>query len=132
MRLPIALTCLILWLGACSTSAPAASSAAVTTSAASAPAPAEAAEEVGEQARWTVEGDTVHVNNHLCAVSHSPLDVKKLDKFQSRVAYTGDDPRFKGKEMVFNQCCAMCIQSFPGQWEDGSEAVLKFHGLAES
>ncbi len=83
----------------------------------------------GETAAWTVEGTVVHVNNHLCAVSHSPLDPQKLDAFASTVAYSGPDPRFAGKTLVFNQCCEMCIERFPAMWMKDPDAILRFHGL---
>ena len=83
----------------------------------------------GETAHWTVEGAEVHVNNRLCAVSHSPLDPAKLDAYVSHVAYTGDDRRFAGKTLVFNQCCEMCIERFPKMWAKDPDAVLRFHGL---
>lgn len=83
----------------------------------------------GETAHWTVEGAEVHVNNRLCAVSHSPLDAAKLGAYPSRVAYEGNDPRFVGKTLVFNQCCEMCVERFPKMWAKDPDAILRFHGL---
>lgn len=85
----------------------------------------------GEVAQYEIIGDTVYVHNRLCAVSHSPLAEDKLGKFVSKVAYQGDDPRFKGKQMVFNQCCKMCIKSFPTMWAEDPDSVLAFHGLQQ-
>lgn len=86
-------------------------------------------EGVGEQAPYRVEGDTVFVNNRICAVSHSPLDPHNLDRFVSRVKYNGPIAKFKGKTLLFNQCCEMCIQNFPSLWKSERDAVLRFHGL---
>jgi hypothetical protein len=83
----------------------------------------------GETAHWTVEGGEVHVNNRLCAVSHSPLDPAKLDAYVSRVAYAGEDLRFAGKTLVFNQCCEMCVERFPKMWREDPDGILRFHGL---
>lgn len=83
----------------------------------------------GETAAYTVEGDVVRVNNTRCAVSRSPLDPVKLDAFTSTVAYEGADPRFRGKKMVFNQCCAMCNERFPALWAADPDGILRYHGL---
>ncbi|NOY27231.1 MAG: hypothetical protein GXP62_15285 [Oligoflexia bacterium] len=134
--LPLAIAGLI---AGCDTTAP---DAAATPAPASASAPAPTAQSGrtltstaksadGEVAQYEIVGDTVYVHNHLCAVSHSPLADDKLDKFVSTVTYQGDDPRFKGKQMVFNQCCNMCIKRFPAMWAEDPNSILAFHGLQQ-
>lgn len=89
----------------------------------------EQAATTGEVADYRVDGETVYVGNRLCAVSRSPLDPSTLGQFTSTVTYEGSDPRFVGKELVFNQCCEMCIERFPAMWAQDAEAILRFHGL---
>ena len=84
---------------------------------------------VGELAPYRIEGDVVYVNNRICAVSHSPLREGQLDRYQSRVVYDGPDPRFRGKTLVFNQCCPMCIQTFPELWRQHRDRIMRYHGL---
>lgn len=86
----------------------------------------------GEISKYKIIGDTIYVNNHICASSHSPMEKEALGIFTSKVKYNGTDPlfkKFKGKTLVFNQCCEGCIQAFPKQWADGAEEILAFHGL---
>ncbi len=97
--------------------------------------PAVAQTSIADQAKraapggYTIEGDVVFVNNHTCAVSGSPLADKDLTKFQSRVAYDGPVEEFKGKTLVFNQCCNMCIKSFPDMWAKDRDTIMLAHGL---
>lgn len=83
----------------------------------------------GERAAWTEVDGIIHVNNRLCAVSHSPLAPDQLGTFTSTVAYHGSDTRFSGRKLVFNQCCAMCRERFVSNWEADAEQILRFHGL---
>ncbi len=83
----------------------------------------------GEQARFEVDGDTVRVNNTLCASSRSAMDPSTLGQFVSRVQYAGNDPRFQGRTFEFNQCCGGCIARFPQQWAQNADAILAFHGV---
>ncbi len=79
--------------------------------------------------RYTIDGDVVHVNNRKCAMSGSPLAENNLEEFQSRVQYDGPVEEFKGKTLVFNQCCNMCIKNFPGKWATERDAIMQEHGL---
>ncbi len=88
-----------------------------------------AADEAGEKAPYRIEGDVVYVNNRLCAVSHSPLNPHKLSQFVSRVKYDGPAKDFRGKTLVFNQCCDMCIGKFPSMWTQERDTIMRFHGL---
>jgi hypothetical protein len=83
----------------------------------------------GEKAPYVIQGDTVNVNNQYCAATHSLMDKKGLGEWTNTVEYKGTNPKFKGKKLVFNQCCGMCIQRFPGMWEKEQEKIMKFHGL---
>lgn len=83
----------------------------------------------GERAPFVVEGDVVKVNNSLCAVSRSPMGPETLGRFVSRVEYKGADARFQGKTFEFNQCCGMCLESFPERWTRNADAILAFHGV---
>lgn len=83
----------------------------------------------GEQARFRVEGDVVHVNNELCAVSRGHMGADTLGQFVSEVHYEGDDRRFAGKTLRFNQCCGGCVARFPKMWAERSDEILAFHGL---
>ena len=83
----------------------------------------------GEKAPFRVEGSIVKVNNRLCAVSRTRMAEGALGQFVSRVAYKGPSERFRGRIMVFNQCCAGCVQTFPKLWAERSEEILSFHGL---
>lgn len=83
----------------------------------------------GEVAPYVIDGETVYVNNGLCAVSHSRLDPQNLNEFTSRVRYDGPLEAFRGKTLVFNQCCEMCIKKFPDMWEENSDKILKYHGV---
>lgn len=84
---------------------------------------------VGDPSAYTVEGDVVHVNNKVCAMSRSPMDEKDLGKWTSQVTYTGKHKHLDGKTLVFNQCCAMCVSQFGDKWKNESEDILKYHGL---
>ena len=92
-------------------------------------APTAPAGKQGERAPFEIVGDVVHVNNTLCGVSRTPMGPETLGKFVSRVDYSGDDPRFKGKSLEFNQCCAMCLEKFPQLYAQDPAAVMAFHGL---
>jgi hypothetical protein len=86
----------------------------------------------GEKAPFEIKGDTVKVNNSICASSGSPMDKSTLGDFTNNVTYEGNDPKFakyKGKTLVFNQCCGGCIAKFPGQWKENPEKIMAFHGL---
>ncbi len=94
------------------------------------PSQAQTSEAAGELASYRADGDVVFVNNHICAVSGSPLDPHTLGRFVSRVRYDGPIEKFRGKTLVFNQCCAMCIESFPKKWAMERDQIMRFHGLA--
>jgi hypothetical protein len=83
----------------------------------------------GEKAPFVVEGDVVHVNNHLCGVSRSAMGPETLGRFVSRVVYQGADPRFQGKTFEFNQCCGGCLAKFPELWAQHADEILAFHGV---
>lgn len=71
--------------------------------------------------------DVYYVNNRQCAMSDSPIAEKDLGRFESRVVYDGPIERFNGKTLVFNQCCSMCIESFPKKWAaERDEIMAKF------
>ena len=59
----------------------------------------------------------------------SQLAEKDLGRFESRVVYDGPIERFRGKTLVFNQCCAMCIQSFPTKWAVERDQIMAKFGL---
>ncbi|MBI2608425.1 MAG: hypothetical protein HYW47_02370 [Deltaproteobacteria bacterium] len=83
----------------------------------------------GEKAPYEIKGETVSVNNQYCAVSHSKMEKEDLGKWTNTVEYKGDNPQFKGKKLVFNQCCGGCIQRFPQMWSDEQDQIMQFHGL---
>lgn len=90
------------------------------------------AKTTGETARYEIKGDTVIVNNHICAFSRSPMAKETLGTYTSKVVYKGNDPRFakfKNKTLVFNQCCTMCLDKFPGEWKKNPEEIMTYHGL---
>ncbi len=91
----------------------------------------EASEEtgVGEHAPYVIDDEMVYVNNQLCAVSHSALLKHEVGKYSSRVEYDGDYPLFKGKTLIFNQCCEKCVNAFPEKWKRERDHVLRYHGL---
>lgn len=74
--------------------------------------------------------DVYYVNNRECAMSDSPIAEKDLGRFQSRVVYDGPIERFQGKTLVFNQCCAMCIESFPKKWAAERDQIMEKFVLA--
>ncbi|MBT8470455.1 MAG: hypothetical protein KJN97_17045 [Deltaproteobacteria bacterium] len=76
-------------------------------------------------------GDVYHVNNRECAMSDSPIAEKDLGRFESRVVYDGPIERFKGKTLVFNQCCSMCIESFPKKWAAERDQIMAKFGLTD-
>lgn len=80
---------------------------------------------------YEVSGDVVYVNNRTCAMSDSPIAEKDLGRFQSRVTYDGPIERFQGKTLVFNQCCANCIESFPKKWAAERDQIMRKFGLAQ-
>ena len=84
----------------------------------------------GEKAPFQVVDDTVHVNNSHCAVSHSQMKGEDLGKWTNTVEYQGANEKFKGKKLVFNQCCEMCLKQFPEMWEESADEILKYHGLS--
>ena len=90
-------------------------------------AEAAAAAKVG----YEVVGDVVYVNNRQCAVTGSQLAEKDLGRFESRVTYDGPIERFKGKTLVFNQCCPMCIASFPKKWAAERDEIMRKFGLMD-
>lgn len=75
-------------------------------------------------------GDVYYVNNRQCAISDSPIAENDLGRFESRVVYDGPIERFKGKTLVFNQCCSMCIESFPEKWAAERDQIMAKFGLA--
>jgi|TARA_R110000868_G_scaffold308808_1_gene570251 hypothetical protein len=54
---------------------------------------------------------------------------KDLGTFVSKVVYDGPDERYAGKTLVFNQCCAMCVEKFPEKWGMERDAIMHEHGL---
>ena len=80
---------------------------------------------------YEIAGDVVHVNNRECAMSDSPIAEKDLGRFESRVTYDGPIERFQGKTLVFNQCCANCIESFPKKWAAERDQIMQKFGLAQ-
>ena len=91
--------------------------------------PSEAALAAGNG--YEVSGDVVYVNNRECAMSDSPIAEKDLGRFESRVTYDGPIERFQGKTLVFNQCCANCIESFPKKWVAERDQIMHKFGLAQ-
>lgn len=85
--------------------------------------------EVGEKAPFEIKGDTVYVNNRICAYSGTWMREDTLGNFISKVEYDGPDPRFKGKTLIFNQCCGGCIGAFPAKWKAERDKIMHFHGL---
>lgn len=85
----------------------------------------------GERAPYHIDGDRVLVNNRICAVSRTPMPVDSLGTYVSEVEYDGPIEQFRGKRLVFNQCCEMCVKSFPAQWASGRDEIMKFHGLID-
>ncbi len=86
----------------------------------------------GEHAPYEVQGDTVYVNNRICAYSGSLMSQEQLGRFVSNVRYDGPDEKFRGKTLVFNQCCGMCLSAFPEKWERERDSIMRFHGLVPS
>ncbi len=84
---------------------------------------------IGEKAPYKIKGDTVIVNNQICAVSGSSMKKEDLEKWTNIVIYNGNNKKFNGKKLVFNQCCEGCVQKFPPMWQEKSEEIVKFHGL---
>ncbi len=76
------------------------------------------------------ESDVYYVNNRQCAMTGSELAEKDLGLFESRVVYDGPIERFQGKTLVFNQCCSMCIESFPKKWAVERDQIMAKFGLA--
>ena len=88
--------------------------------------------ETGEKVTPMDMGNMVHVNNKICASSHTRMDAKDVGKFTSKVVYRGSDPKYakyKGKKLIFNQCCTDCIIKFKTQWKENPEAIMEYHGL---
>lgn len=85
---------------------------------------------VGELAPWTEQADgTILVNNRICAQSGAPMTPDFLGRYTNRVVYEGADERFHGRTLVFNQCCAACVEGFPKQWAEHQEHIMQFHGM---
>lgn len=82
--------------------------------------------------RYEVSGDIVYVNNRHCAMSDSVIAEKDLGRFESRVTYDGPIKQFRGKTLVFNQCCANCIASFPKKWATERDQIMRKFGLAQA
>lgn len=85
---------------------------------------------VREQAAYKIEGDTVFVNNTICAQMGSPLSADFMGKFTSEVYYDGPIEQFKGKKLIFNQCCEHCAGNFPKKWAAERDQIMLTHGLA--
>lgn len=75
--------------------------------------------------------DVYYVHNRQCAMSDSPIAEKDMGRFESRVVYDGPIERFRGKTLVFNQCCSMCIESFPAKWAAERDQIMAKFGLAD-
>lgn len=95
------------------------------------PAPTGDAPPAAERAPVAVDGNVVHVNNTICAVSRSEMAPEALGQFVSRVEYTGDDPRFRGRVFEFNQCCGGCVERFPSMWAERADEILAYHGVSQ-
>lgn len=80
---------------------------------------------------YEILGDVVYVHNRTCAMSGSPIAEKDLGRFESRVSYDGPIERFRGKTLVFNQCCANCIESFPKKWAAERDQIMANFGLTQ-
>jgi len=76
--------------------------------------------------------DVYYVNNRQCAMSDSPIAEQDMGRFESRVVYDGPIKRYQGKTLVFNQCCPMCITSFPKKWAEERDQIMAKFGLAEA
>lgn len=87
---------------------------------------------IAADAGYEVSGDLVHVNNRECAMGDSPIAEKDLGRFASRVTYDGPIEQFQGKTLVFNQCCAKCIDSFPEKWAAERDQIIQKFGLAQT
>ena len=74
---------------------------------------------------YEVSGNVFYVNNRACAMSDTPIAEKDLGRFESRVTYDGPIDRFHGKTLVFNQCCANCIESFPKKWAAERDQIMQ-------
>jgi len=74
---------------------------------------------------YEVSGNVVYVNNRDCAMSDSLIAEKDLGRFESRVTYDGPIEQFRGKTLVFNQCCANCIESFPKKWAAERDQIMQ-------
>lgn len=85
---------------------------------------------VRERAAYKIEGDTVLVNNTICAQMGSPLSADFMGKFTSEVFYDGPIEQFKGKKLIFNQCCEHCAGNFPKKWATERDQIMLTHGLA--
>jgi uncharacterized protein HemX len=78
-----------------------------------------------------VVSDVYHVNNRQCAMSDAPIAEKDMGRFESRVVYDGPIERLQGKMLVFNQCCSMCIESFPKKWAAERDQIMAKFGLTD-
>lgn len=78
-----------------------------------------------------VVSDVYYVNNRQCAMSDSPIAEKDMGRFESRVVYDGPVEKFQGKTLVFNQCCSMCIESFPKKWATERDQIMAKFGLTD-
>lgn len=83
----------------------------------------------GEVVTPAIDGNLIRVNNRLCAVSRTLMGQEMIGKFTGQVAYTGSNPKYKGKVFEFNYCCAMCQQKFPILFSKDPDSILRFHGL---
>lgn len=79
-----------------------------------------------------VVGDVYYVNNRQCAMSDSPIAEKDMGRFESRVVYDGPIEQFQGRTLVFNQCCSMCIDSFPKKWAAERDQIMAKFGLTDA
>lgn len=85
-----------------------------------------------DESGFEVVDDVVYVNNRKCTMSGSTIAEEDLGRFESRVEYDGPIERFRGKTLVFNQCCPKCIEDFPAKWAVERDDIMRAFGLAHS
>lgn len=82
-----------------------------------------------EISQYKVEGDNVFVNNTICAQMGAPLAPEAMGMFTTAVVYDGPSEIFKGKTLIFNQCCEHCVANFPQKWAKERDQIMRTHGL---
>jgi hypothetical protein len=82
--------------------------------------------------RPEVVGDVVIVHNRRCAMNGAPIPPEALGRWTSRVLYDGPVDAYRGKTLVFNQCCPDCVDSFPALWAQDRDRIMREMGLDDS